>query len=654
MAGIATAVAIAAGACGPSQPTPTGAVPAPGVSNTPGLPPGPSSSDFTFAIDADPTSFAGAPGDEATGWISRLINAGLYVNDDRLQPRPALAAALPAVSSDGLAWTIPLRDGLVWSDGSPITASDVKFSYDLLRSGQCAQDASLCGDFQQNVVSVTVNDAHSLTLRLQAKYAPFLPVDLVAPILPQGAVTASVQRLLAQIAGLPPASVHAEADKITQAMSNPACGGSDQPAACDPSSYVPELEPLLQRAGLRLPDQKGFADDIGGFDEGAYAQALVRMLDALAATLGTSGIDQVAAALDLTDFARQPIGAGPYVVGQYDPGRSVTLVRNDHYYRVAVGPARAVARIITDPVVAATALKQGDILWDPAISPDALPSIQNDPNLRTSQAPDFGYYYIGFNLRKGRLFSDINLRRAFSECIDHDTTVENATGGNGIPLYAEVPRVSWAYNSGVPTYTHDVGDAEKLIESSGWVLGSDGVYAKDGQRLSSVLYVQRMRPERLSFARLAQAQLMQCGIEIDVREVDFETVLLSILRYPNNFDLYLGGWRTSVDPDDYAVFHSSQITTKAVPDASNFVGYGDPAVDTLLLQGRQTTGSVQRKAIYDQLQVAIHDDLPYYFLWSDSIHRGYSTRISAQPPETIDLTSPLDYWNQDAWIVAPT
>ena len=36
------------------------------------------------------------------------------------------------------------------------------------------------------------------------------------------------------------------------------------------------------------------------------------------------------------------------------------------------------------------------------------------------------YYFIAFNLREGRLYSDVNLRTAFSMCIDHDATVQAA------------------------------------------------------------------------------------------------------------------------------------------------------------------------------------------------------------------------------------
>ena len=39
-------------------------------------------------------------------------------------------------SSDGLAWTFKLRDGIDWSDGTPLTSADVKWSFDTIRTGE--------------------------------------------------------------------------------------------------------------------------------------------------------------------------------------------------------------------------------------------------------------------------------------------------------------------------------------------------------------------------------------------------------------------------------------------------------------------------------------------------------------------------------------
>jgi len=48
-----------------------------------------------------------------------------------------------SVSDDSLVYTVNLRDDAVWSDGTPITALDVKFSFEAIASGQA--DTPLTG-----------------------------------------------------------------------------------------------------------------------------------------------------------------------------------------------------------------------------------------------------------------------------------------------------------------------------------------------------------------------------------------------------------------------------------------------------------------------------------------------------------------------------
>src|SRR6476646_6650113 len=54
--------------------------------------------------------------------------------------QPALAADMPEVSSDGLTYTVKLRPGLTFPDGTPVTSKDVKstFGYILDHHIQCA------------------------------------------------------------------------------------------------------------------------------------------------------------------------------------------------------------------------------------------------------------------------------------------------------------------------------------------------------------------------------------------------------------------------------------------------------------------------------------------------------------------------------------
>ena len=60
--------------------------------------------------------------------ILGAISECLLRLDENHNPQPALAESF-TVSDDGLVYTFTLRDGLVWSNGTPLTAKDFEFSW---------------------------------------------------------------------------------------------------------------------------------------------------------------------------------------------------------------------------------------------------------------------------------------------------------------------------------------------------------------------------------------------------------------------------------------------------------------------------------------------------------------------------------------------
>src|SRR5512132_775500 len=78
-------------------------------------------------------------------WVMDNMNAGLVrVTKDGLGLEPDLAKEW-AISDDAKTYTFKLRDGLKFSDGSPVTASDVKFSLERLRDQKDSVMASMYG-----------------------------------------------------------------------------------------------------------------------------------------------------------------------------------------------------------------------------------------------------------------------------------------------------------------------------------------------------------------------------------------------------------------------------------------------------------------------------------------------------------------------------
>ncbi len=61
-------------------------------------------------------------------YVLEHIYAGLFRKDSSGVAQPELAESYE-VSDDGLTYTIHLKDGITWSDGTPITAKDFEYSY---------------------------------------------------------------------------------------------------------------------------------------------------------------------------------------------------------------------------------------------------------------------------------------------------------------------------------------------------------------------------------------------------------------------------------------------------------------------------------------------------------------------------------------------
>ena len=94
--------------------------------------------------------------------LGGLVYEGLYALNQQFQPLEQLCTA-GAQAADGLSWTFTLRSGVTFSDGSPLTAAEVKASLDLARTS-AAYSARL-GDITnvtagEGTVTVTLSRAN--------------------------------------------------------------------------------------------------------------------------------------------------------------------------------------------------------------------------------------------------------------------------------------------------------------------------------------------------------------------------------------------------------------------------------------------------------------------------------------------------------------
>ncbi|TBL78137.1 peptide ABC transporter substrate-binding protein [Paenibacillus thalictri] len=119
--------------------------------------------------------------------ILNAINEGLYRLDKDGKPTPGLAKEMPQISGDGLVYTIALRDGLTWADGTPLKASDFEFAYKrTLDPATKAKYATMMtwikGGSELNKAKPEEVEAKKAALGIKATGDTTLEITLVKPV----------------------------------------------------------------------------------------------------------------------------------------------------------------------------------------------------------------------------------------------------------------------------------------------------------------------------------------------------------------------------------------------------------------------------------------------------------------------------------------
>jgi peptide/nickel transport system substrate-binding protein len=110
------------------------------------------------------------------GFIDRLMFEPLLSADARGNTVPMLAAVVPSqgnggVSGDGLTITYHLRRDASWSDGVPVTARDVAWSW---RAIENPNNDAISRHGYDEVRTIDTPDAHTVVVHLKKRFSPFV------------------------------------------------------------------------------------------------------------------------------------------------------------------------------------------------------------------------------------------------------------------------------------------------------------------------------------------------------------------------------------------------------------------------------------------------------------------------------------------------
>ena len=156
--------------------------------------------------------------------------------------------------------------------------------------------------------------------------------------------------------------------------------------------------------------------------------------------------------------------------------------------------------------------------------------------------------------------------------------------------YAPVPKDSWFESPNIKKYHQDFDTSKKILDKIASQTGTIKITIQTNKSLETI-------------ALQIKDSWANVGIESKVEITDV---------VPESYDLYLAYLELPPDPDQYALWHSTQT--------GNISHYKSPKIDKLLEEGRRTLNIQDRFDIYSNFEKAITEDLPAVFLYYPQIY----------------------------------
>lgn len=292
------------------------------------------------------------------------------------------------------------------------------------------------------------------------------------------------------------------------------------------------------------------------------------------------------------------VGTGPFMMKEWVPDNSMTLVKNPDYFEKGLPYLdKVIFRIIPEQASLLAGLKSGTLDMATINDGSTIMLAKKDSNLVVMQKPGMNVRTFGFNTTR-KPFDDVRVRQALSLAIDRSEVVTVAEFGMGQPTGPiPVSATQWALPlSKIPYSTPDIAKAKALLAQAGYPNG-----------FSFKIVTANSYEGGISVAQVIQNQLKKIGVNAELEVVEWG---IYIDRWTKrDFDSMVELRGGSAEPDRflYRTIHSTG-------GVNNFL-FKDAEVDKLLDQGRALTKVSDRKPVYDQLQVVLAEKAPIIFLY---------------------------------------
>jgi peptide/nickel transport system substrate-binding protein len=318
----------------------------------------------------------------------------------------------------------------------------------------------------------------------------------------------------------------------------------------------------------------------------------------------------------------EPIGTGPYKLGEWVRGDRIVLVKNADYHVKGLPKLdRVTYRFIPDPNAALAALKAGDV--DAAmfgLGPEHIPDLQKDARFQVIVGETTNDVIMSMNNSK-KPFSDVRVRRAVTYGINKPDVVKGAMFGFGRVLGTNVDPLNPYYVDMSGAMPYDPAKAKKLLAEAGYPNGFDAVL--------------KVAPQYYYTVRTGEVladQLQKVGVKIKIEQIEWGQWLARVWK-DADYDLTIIGHAEAWDVANYA-------------NPKYYFRYDSAEFQKLFQESETTVDDKARRELYVKIQKKLVEDAPVVWLY---IHPRLAVTKKGVQGLWKDLPAPVFDLSEVSW-----
>ncbi len=570
--------------------------------------------DFTFnngteVKSIDPAQVTGAP----EGRMIHAVFEGLYRPDPKtLQPQPGIATTADAadiISNHGKTYTFPLRRSAFWSDGTPVTAEDFRWSWQrLLHPGTGSQY-----HFVLSAYIVNAEKYHSGTVEIGDRVEVELP-DRLRPgqIFPRG--TMLYGRLLSIDKPKRPERAgqvteeEAAAEKIAwkrQWIYYLKIAGKERKFSQSPDT-PPDVEKCLSvlldfdEVGIKAVDPHTLKVEL----KNPTPYFLYLMQFYVTFPINRSCLEKYG----YPGWIRPEnlVVNGPFRIKFRRLRDRIRLEKNKQYWNADVVKLETVdALAVESSTTGLNMYLDGDVDWMPSPPGEVIPKLKNREDYHSMSS--LSSYFYRINVTRKPL-DNPQVRQALSLAIDRERICNFILRAGQQPAYSIVP-------PGLPGYTsaradsYNVASARKLLAQAGYPGGR-------GMRTIEILF--NTSDGHRKIAEAIQQDWQKLGVDVRLRNLEWQTYLATTRKM--EYDVARAGWIGDYpDPNTFL----DLFVTEGV---QNETGWGNRQFDALILKATEEPDAERRMQILHNAEELLMGELPVvpiYFYMSINLVKPY-------------------------------